>query len=487
MSLSIRSGEVVLLEGASGAGKSTLASIAAGLREPDEGLALVLGEPATPSSVGIAFQSPESQFFLDTVYDEIAFAPRNAGVDGAKLDGRVRDAARLVGLEERMLERFPFELSGGQARRVALASVLSLDAPAYIFDEPSAALDPRGRAFAHQLVFALSQEGKAVLVITHDVDEWSYVAARTLRLEAGRVLEVPESQDAQASCKPQGLEKSFEDRAGADEPRRCNERNYGALKPFGGYIAHSPLACVDARVKVVLLFAASAAVFASSSIMGLLPWFALLGICLHSARMNLRAAMRSLRPVALVLLFTLLANAVSCDGGASVVLAGSVGIDAMGAMRGVMAVLRIALLVGFSICVASSTTGTQISDAVVRLLSPLARVGVPVAPLGMVLSLALRFIPLVSEELARIRLAQHARGARFDDGTFAERISVWASVLAPLMVGLFRRADRLAEAMSARCYDAVAAGRLPAARPLGKRDVLALVGGFALIIMCMLL
>lgn len=487
VSFSICPGEVVLLEGASGAGKSTLASIAAGLRAPDEGTALVLGEQATPSSVGIAFQSPESQFFLDTVHEEIAFAPRNAGVCGSELDARVRHASCLVGLDEELLERFPFELSGGQARRVALASVLSLDAPAYILDEPSAALDAQGRAFAHQLVRTLSQGGRGVLVITHDVDEWSHVATRTLRLEAGRVSEGSSEQGAQASGKSQSLESRSKDQSAVDDSRNYRKRAQGPLRPFGGYIANSPLARVDARVKIALLFAASAAVFASSSVVALLPWFALLGVCLCSARMDPRTAMRGLRPVALVLLFTLLANAVSCDGSADVVLAASVGIDKMGAIRGVMAVLRIALLVGFSICVASSTTGTQISDAVVRLLSPLVRVGAPVAPLGMVLSLALRFIPLVSEELSRIRLAQRARGARFDEGALTERISVWASVLTPLMVGLFRRADRLAEAMSARCYDAVAAGRLPSARPLGKRDVLVLVGGFALIIVCVLL
>ncbi len=103
-------------------------------------------------------------------------------------------------------------------------------------------------------------------------------------------------------------------------------------------------------------------------------------------------------------------------------------------------------------------------------------------PLGTVLSLALRFIPLVSEELNRIRLAQRARGASFDNGTVIERIGVWASVLTPLMIGLFRRADRLAEAMSARCYDAVSAGRLPAPRPLGSLDRRVLVVGTGLAI-----
>ena len=194
-----------------------------------------------------------------------------------------------------------------------------------------------------------------------------------------------------------------------------------------------------------------------------------------------------MRPVAFILAFTLIANLVSCDGRASISFVGPVGIDPAGGLRGLTAVLRILLLVGFSLCVASSTSGTQLSDACVRLLGPLARLGVPVGPLGTVLSLALRFIPLVSEELGRIRLAQRARGADFDSGPVLMRVKAWASVLTPLMIGLFRRADRLAEAMAARCYDAVSAGRMPAPRPLSRCDVRVLVAGAALALLLVVL
>ena len=152
-----------------------------------------------------------------------------------------------------------------------------------------------------------------------------------------------------------------------------------------------------------------------------------------------------------------------------------------------MAITRILLLVGFSHVVASSTTATQLSDACVRLLSPLARFGVSVGPLGTVLAVALRFIPLVSEELNRIRLAQRARGAQFDAGPLFSRIGVWASVFTPLMIGLIRRADRLAEAMSARCYDSVAAGKLPAPRRLAPYDRLVLALGAALVLVLTIL
>lgn len=483
VSLRVHAGEVVLLAGASGAGKSTLASIAAGLVAPCSGEVRLCGAPPVPGDVGLAFQQPEAQFFLDTVYDEIAYAPRNLSCDEAEVDRRVHAAVRTVGLDEDLLSSSPFELSGGQARRVALASVLSLDAPAYIFDEPSAALDAKGRAFARRMVEGLSREGRAVLVITHDVDEWAPVSSRVVELADGSLHERGRGATGAASFACDGRVS-----APGESPRGDGSSHVpsgGAATPLtalGGYTPHAPAARVDARVKLILLLLATVGVFSAQSPVVLSAWAVVLFGALGAARMRPSRILSAMRPVAIVLTFTLIANLVSCDGRATIELAGPVGLDPAGGLRGLLAVVRIVLLVGFSLVVAASTTGTQLSDACVRLLRPCARWGVPVGPLGTVLSLALRFIPLVSEELNRIRLAQRARGASFDNGTVIERIGVWASVLTPLMIGLFRRADRLAEAMSARCYDAVSAGRLPAPRPLEALDCRVLIVGTGLAI-----
>lgn len=457
--LDLHAGELVILAGASGAGKSTLSSLAAGLLEPDAGAVRVCGRTATPGMVGVTFQQPEAQFFHDTVFDEVAFAPRNAGFDEGEVSVLAERSIGAVGLPVDVLERSPFELSGGQARRVAIASVIALDAPAYIFDEPSAALDAEGRSFIHRLACELVNEGRAVLVVTHDLPEWERLADRVLVLEGG-VLRPDHLEGTQA-------------RAAADEPsalKRPSARSQAPIGPFGGYVAGTLLAHVDARVKIAVLLVATLGVFTAADAWEWCFWFAALAVTVFSARMGARDVLRGMRPVAIILMFTLVANLVSCDGHGAVPLAGPARLDPAGGMRGVTAVVRILILVGFSLAVSSSTTATQISDAVVRLLRPLAHFGMPVAALGTVLSLALRFIPLVSEELGRIRLAQRARGARFDEGGLVERIRIWGSVLTPLMVGLFRRADRLAEAMSARCYDASSEGRLPVPRPLGRRD-----------------
>lgn len=187
VSLTASPGKIMLLAGRSGSGKSTLAMLLAGLSFPDAGRISVDGEPPAPARCGLAFQRPENQLFLQTVRDEIAFAPRNAGVDEEDLDERVRLIAQRVGLEEGLLDRSPFELSGGQARRVGLACVLSLSAGAYVLDEPTAGLDAPGRLHLHRLVRDLANDGATVILISHDLDEWICDVDDVALMAGGRI------------------------------------------------------------------------------------------------------------------------------------------------------------------------------------------------------------------------------------------------------------------------------------------------------------
>lgn len=188
VSVDVHAGEVLLIAGASGSGKSTLSCVAAGLIEPDAGSVEVAGARVRTGDVGVAFQRPEDQLFCESVADELAFAPRNLGCDEGEVDARVRRAADLVGLPSDLMDRYPFELSGGQARRVAVASVLSLGARVYLLDEPTAGLDAAGRFAMHELARTLAGEGLAVAVISHDIEEWLAVADRVVLMSAGRVV-----------------------------------------------------------------------------------------------------------------------------------------------------------------------------------------------------------------------------------------------------------------------------------------------------------
>ncbi len=247
--------------------------------------------------------------------------------------------------------------------------------------------------------------------------------------------------------------------------------------PLGSFVAaDTPLSRIDARIKLLLLLVFTVGIFATQTVCSVIAWFALLALAMRAARVRGGSLVRAVRPVMVILLFTLLANALVLDGRGDIAVAGPIGISTVGAMRGACAVLRIVLLAGFACVVSASTTPPEISDACVRLLRPLEAIGVPVADIGLVLSLALRFIPIVAEEYGRIQMAQRSRGVRFDEGGLLERVRVWASVLTPLVVGLFRRADSLAESMASRCYADGSSIEIPA-RSLSQRDWVLLIAG----------
>lgn len=237
---------------------------------------------------------------------------------------------------------------------------------------------------------------------------------------------------------------------------------------LGGYVRRStPLHGMDARVKLVALLLASAAAFACSPA-GLAVVAVGLALALLASRTSPYEVLCGLRPALVVLAFSLLANAV--------VLVGQPGLSLAGLARGALAVCRIALVVGFALVFSATTMPPAIADALASLLSPLRRLGLPVGDLAMMLSMALRFIPLTMEEVDRIRCAQRARGARLDEGGPLVRLRGWAQVLVPLIVGLFRRADELASAMADRCYTGEQTSLMA---PPRTRDVVALACGLA--------
>lgn len=235
----------------------------------------------------------------------------------------------------------------------------------------------------------------------------------------------------------------------------------GAYVP-GSTIAHK----LDARTKLVVLLAATVASFAASAPWGLVVVAVGLALALWTSATSPVTVVRGLRPAAVILIFSILANAL--------VLVGDVGISLEGFARGVTAVARIVLVVGFVLAFSSTTMAPAIADAVADFLSPLARLGVPVTDISMMVSVALRFVPIAAEEVERIRAAQRARGAQLDEGGVIERLRKWTQVLVPLLVGLFRRADELACAMCDRCYSGE--GRTRLSGKLSARDWAVMAG-----------
>ncbi len=194
VSLDARGLTVVL--GRSGSGKTTLGSVLAGVLEPDSGMTALDGRAVRAGDVGLAFQRPEDQLFCDTVLDDIAYGPRMRGKADEEALTHARAAADLLGLGEELLGRSPFELSGGQMRRAALAGVVACGQDAYVLDEPTAGLDAESREELRALVRRLVGGGAAVLVITHDAGEWLEDAAQVVLLHEGRAAAVASPERA---------------------------------------------------------------------------------------------------------------------------------------------------------------------------------------------------------------------------------------------------------------------------------------------------
>lgn len=189
-------GGIISIVGHTGSGKSTLAQHLNGLIIPQRGEVIVDGmrvAPKTPELrkirrlVGLVFQYPELQIFGESVEEEISFAPLNWGLRGEEVKERVRGAMDAIGLDPALMSANPFELSGGQKRRVAIASVLAAEPRYLVLDEPTAGLDAAGAAELISLVRRFRQEGKAVVLITHDLGLALDISDTIIVLAAGRV------------------------------------------------------------------------------------------------------------------------------------------------------------------------------------------------------------------------------------------------------------------------------------------------------------
>ena len=199
VSLEIAKGEIVAIIGHTGSGKSTLVQHLNGLLKPDKGTAAIddidisskgVQAKNARQQVGMVFQYPEHQIFAETVFEDIAFGPRNKGFNEEEVAKAVREAMAFVGLDyDTFAQRSPFQLSGGQMRRVAIAGVVAMNPDYLVLDEPSAGLDPRSRnAVFREIMDLHKSRGIAIVLVTHSMEEAVKYANRLLVVNAGKVL-----------------------------------------------------------------------------------------------------------------------------------------------------------------------------------------------------------------------------------------------------------------------------------------------------------
>ena len=199
VSLTIKEGSYTALIGHTGSGKSTILQLLNGLLVPTDGEVRVFDTLITPTSVnkeirqirkqvGLVFQFAENQIFEETVLKDVAFGPQNFGVSREEAETIAREKLALVGIDESLFERSPFELSGGQMRRVAIAGILAMEPRILVLDEPTAGLDPIGRKELMNLFKKLHQDGITIVLVTHLMDDVAEYADQVYVMEKGRLV-----------------------------------------------------------------------------------------------------------------------------------------------------------------------------------------------------------------------------------------------------------------------------------------------------------
>lgn len=199
VNFSADTGDLIGIIGHTGSGKSTLIQHFNGLLQPHGGKVLVDGKDIWSKenkknirqvrfAVGLCFQYPEYQIFEESVYKEIAFGPKQMGLDSEEIDRRVRSSAKFVGIRDDIMDKSPFDLSGGQKRRVAIASIIAMEPKVLVLDEPCAGLDPKGRKIILRLIREYQHKmGNTVILVSHSMEDVAQICNKVLVMNNGKV------------------------------------------------------------------------------------------------------------------------------------------------------------------------------------------------------------------------------------------------------------------------------------------------------------
>ena len=198
VNLEVKKGMITGLIGHTGSGKSTLVQMFNGILRPHHGRVLLDGEDiwSKPKDirkirfrVGLVMQYPEYQLFEETIYKDIAYGPKNMGLDESQIDARVREAAEFAGLDPSLLQKSPFDISGGQKRRAAIAGIIAMRPELLILDEPAAGLDPRGRDSIFKNITEYQRTtGSTVLIVSHSMEDMARYCDRLIVMSDGKVV-----------------------------------------------------------------------------------------------------------------------------------------------------------------------------------------------------------------------------------------------------------------------------------------------------------
>ena len=461
------------------------------------------------SHVGLVFQYPEHQLFEVDVFSDVCFGPKNLGLPKEEIEKRAKEALDMVGLDESFYKQSPFDLSGGQKRRVAIAGVLAMKPEVLILDEPTAGLDPKGRDDILGLVQKLhNEQGLTIILVSHSMEDVARYVSRLVVMNHGEkvfdgtpkeVFRHYKELEAIGLAAPQityVVHKLIDKGIPLDPDittveewkkfRKCSSgkrswsrfrerRSWERLRNSlweggqrrkdsrGGkdmlrditlgqyYPVDSLLHRLDPRTKLFGTLVYIVSLFIADNLWAYLAATIFLITAIKLSNVPVKFMVRGLKSIMFLLLLSVSFN-LFLTPGTPIFKIGFLQMTWEGLRFAAFMAIRLVYLVMGSTILTLTTTPNQLTDGLEKSLGFLKKVGVPVHEVSMMMSIALRFIPILIEETDKIMKAQMARGADFESGNLIQKAKSMVPLLVPLFVSAFRRATDLAMAMEARCY-----------------------------------
>ncbi|MFP1694874.1 energy-coupling factor transporter ATPase [Gardnerella greenwoodii] len=430
-SLDVNEGEIVAIMGENGCGKSTLAKALCGLLKAESGSIIVEKIPVSGKTskadrqnlrktIGYVMQLPEQQLFANTVREDVAYGPKNFGLKGDALKERVDETLILLNLED-LAEKSPFSLSGGQQRLVAIAGVLAFKPRVLVLDEPTAGLDFEAASRLLQILCELNNQGVTIIVITHNIHEVKALGARLVTLKTKN-------------------SESLEDKKKSAQEKITQEKSTSLLSSF------------DPRITLLSCFMLMLSAFSITHYTQLAV-LAFATLCLIiAAKIPFIKLISSLHMLIAVFTFSGLLNILAVRTGKILCKLGPIIVTNDGIHCAILFATRFSLVIIIGAILVITISPTVLTEACTSLLSPLKTIGIPTQEISLIMSLALRFLPTLSNEAVEVAHAQTARGGSIRDGSICKRIHAISSLIVPAFAGVIRHSETLSLALDTRCY-----------------------------------
>lgn len=458
-SLDVNEGEIVAIMGENGCGKSTLAKALCGLLKAESGSISVEKIPVSEKTskknrqnlrktIGYVMQLPEQQLFAETVREDVAYGPKNFGIKGDALKERVDETLRLLNLEN-LAEKSPFSLSGGQQRLVAIAGVLAFRPRVLVLDEPTAGLDFEASLRILEILRTLNNQGVTIVMITHNLQEAKALGARLVTLKANKSESLEDKN------------KSSQETIKQEETSQ--EKSTSLLSSF------------DPRITLISCFMLMLSAFNITHYTQLAV-LAFATLCLIiAAKIQFIKLISSLHMLIAIFTFSGLLNILAVRTGKILYKLGPIIVTYDGINCAILFATRFSLVIIIGAILVMTISPTVLTEACTSLLSPLKTIGVPTQEISLIMSLALRFLPTLSNEAVEVAHAQTARGGSIRDGSICKRIHAISSLIVPAFAGVIRHSETLSLALDTRCYTPSATRSHLYTLKVSAKDVLLLV------------